>query len=59
MHLIGGSPGGGTDGVVLSKFHVRQVDVPVVLSFVGDHCENLSHGVIGALNATVVVRVVR
>ena len=30
MHLIGGSPGGGTDGIVVSKFHVRQVDVPVV-----------------------------
>lgn len=37
---------------------MRQVDVPVVSSFVDDHRENLTHGVIGALDAIVVVRVV-
>ncbi|MEP5732619.1 MAG: hypothetical protein ABJL67_24980 [Sulfitobacter sp.] len=36
MHLIGGQPGGGADGIVVSKFHVRKMDVPVVLSFVAD-----------------------
>ena len=36
MHLIRGQPGGGADGVVVSNFYVRQVDVPVVSSFVDD-----------------------
>ena len=31
MHLIRCQPGGGADGIVRSKFHVWQVDVPVVL----------------------------
>ena len=37
IHLIGCQPGDGVDGIVLSKFHVSHVDVPVVLSFVDDH----------------------
>ena len=53
MHFIWGQLGGGADGIVVSKFHVRQVDVPVVLSFVDDHHKHLSHGVVDALNATV------
>ena len=32
MHLIRCQPCGGADGIVVSKFHVRQVGVPVVLS---------------------------
>ena len=35
-----------------------QVDVPVVLLFVDDHRQHLSHGVIDALDATVAVGVV-
>ena len=58
MHLIRGQPCGGADGIVVSKFHVRQVDVPVVLPFVDDHRQHLSHGVVDALNATVTVGVV-
>ena len=58
MHLIGGEPGGGADGAATSKFHVRQVDVPVVLSFIDDHCEHLIHGVIDALDATVAIEMV-
>ena len=58
MHLIWDQPGGGAGGIVVSKFHVRQVDVPVVLSFVDDHHKHLSHGVVDALNATVAVAVV-
>ena len=46
------------DGIVVSNFHVRQVGVPVVLSFVDDHREHLSHGVSDALDATVAVRMV-
>ena len=58
MHLIWGQPGGGADGIVVSNFHVRQVDVPVVLPFVDDHRQHLSHGVVDPLDATVGVRVV-
>ena len=53
MHFIWGQPCGGADGIVVRKFHVRQVDVPVVLSFVDDHRQHLSHGVVGAFDATV------
>ena len=58
MHLIRCQPGGGADGIVVRKFQVRQVDVPVVLSFVDDHRQHLSHGVVDALDATVAVGVV-
>ena len=58
MHLIWCQPGGGTDEIVVSKFHVWQVDVSVVLSFVDDRCQHLSHGVVDALYATVAVRAV-
>ena len=56
MHLIGGQPGGGTDGSVASKFHVWQMNIPVILLFIDDHSEHLSHGVIHALDAAVAVR---
>ena len=58
MHFIWGQPCGGADGIVVRKFHVRQVDVPVVLSFVDDHRQHLSHGVVDALDATVAVGMV-
>ena len=59
IHVIGGRPGGGADGIVADKFHVRQVDVLVVLSFVDDYREYLSHGVVDALDATVAGGMVR
>ena len=37
---------------LLQKNHVRQVDVPLV-SFVDDHRQDLSHGVVDTLDATV------
>lgn len=43
VHLIGGRHGGSADGMVAGRLHVRQVDVPDVLSFVDDHREHLSH----------------
>ena len=58
MNLIRCQPGAGADGIVVSKFHVRQVDVPVVLSFVDDHRQHLNHGVVDALDATLAVGVV-
>ena len=58
MLLIRCQPGGGADEIVVSKFHVCHVDVPVVLSFVDDHRQYLSRSVIDALDATVAVRAV-
>ena len=37
MRHTGGQPGGGADAIVVNKFNVRYVGVPVVLSFVADH----------------------
>ena len=58
MYLIRYQPGGGADGIVVSKFHVWRVDLPVVLSFVDDHRQHLSHAMVDALDATVAVGVV-
>ena len=58
VHFIWGQSGCSADGIVVSKFHVRYVDVSVVLSFVHDHRQHLSHGVVDALDATVTVGVV-
>ena len=58
MHLIWGQPGGGADGIVVSTFNVRQTGVLVVLSFVDDHHQHLSHGMVDALDATVAVGMV-
>ena len=38
--LVGGQPGGSTDGNVVNKFHVRQVGIPIVLSLVDDHSDS-------------------
>ena len=58
MHLVGGQPGGGTDGIIVSKLYVRQMGIPIILSLVDEHTDHLSHGVIHALNATVAVRMI-
>ena len=36
VHLTGAA-GGGAEGIIVSKFHVCQVDVPVVRSLIDDH----------------------
>ena len=53
MCLIGGHPCGGTSGIVVCEFDMRQVNVPVVRSLIDDHREHLSHDVIHALYAAV------
>ena len=58
MHLVGGPSGGGTDGIIVGKFHVRQMSIPIILSHIDDHSEHLSHGVIHALDAAVTVRMI-
>ena len=37
MHLIGGQRGGGTDGIIVSKCHARQMSISIILSLVDDH----------------------
>ena len=56
MHPIGGQTGGGTDGIIVSKFHVWQMGIPIILPLVDDHSEHLSHGMIHALDAAFAVR---
>ena len=58
MNLIEGRPGGGTDVIIASKFHVRQMSIPIIWSFVDDHSGYLSHGMIDALDAAVAVRMI-
>lgn len=59
MHLIGSEPGRGTDGIVVSQFHVRQMNVPIMLLLVDDYSYNMSQGRIHALDAAVPVRMVQ
>ena len=53
-----GQPGVNTDGVAISKLHVRQVGIPIILSLVDDHSEHLSHGVVRALDAAISVSMI-
>ena len=58
MNLIEGRPGGGTDVIIASKFHVRQMSIPIIWSFVDDHSEYLSYGMNHVLDAAVSVRLI-
>ena len=55
MHLVGGRPGGGTEGIVVIEFRLRQMSIPPILVFLDYHSERLSHYVVHALDAGVVV----
>ena len=58
MHLIGGQPGGGTDGIIVSKLHVWPMGIPIILPFVDDHSEHLSHGMVHALDTAFAFRMI-
>ena len=58
MNFIRGEARGRTDGDVVTVYDTGQVEVPVVLMFVGDHGKHLCHGVVDPFNATVSARVV-
>ena len=58
MHLTGGQPDGGTDGIIANKFHVRQMSIRIILSLVDDHSEYLSYGMNHVLDAAVSVRLI-
>ena len=43
------------DGIVVSEFYVRQMQVPIVLSLVDDYRQHLGHSVVHPFNAPVTV----
>ena len=55
MHPVGGQPGDGTVGNVVSKFHVQQMSIPVILMLIDNNYEYLSHGIVHALDVTAAV----
>ena len=56
---LGANPvGGSTAGIIASKFHVRQMGIPIILPLGDDHSEHLSHGMIHVLDAAVAVRMI-
>ena len=59
MDLVGRQAHRCADGVVVSEFDVRQIQVPIVLSLVDDHSQYLGHRVVHPLNAPVTVGMIR
>ena len=55
MDLVGRQARRRADGIVVSEFDVRQMQVPIVLSLVDDHGQHLGHSVVYPLNAPVIV----
>ena len=55
MDLVGRQARRCADGIVVSEFDVRQMQVPIVLSLVDDHSQHLDHSVVHPLNAPVTV----
>ena len=59
MYFIGGDPGRSVDGVVVGGLDVLHQRVLVVLVLVDIHGQHHGHGVVDALNAGTVARVIR
>ena len=59
MDLVGRQARRRPDRIVVSKFDVRQMQVPIVLSFVDYHSQRLGHGVVHPLNAPIAVGMIR
>ena len=55
VDLVGRQTRRRADGIVVSKFDVRQMQVLIVLSLVDDHSQHLGHSVAYPLNAPVTV----
>ena len=56
VDLFGGQTRRRADGIVVSEFDVRQIQIPIVLSLVDDHITSiLGHSVVNPLNASVTV----
>lgn len=53
VDFIGGKPCGGADGVIVDALDVRELNVPIGLSFVADHDEQYGHSVVDTLDTAV------
>ena len=53
VNLVGGQASGGTYRVVGGKPHVRQLRIPIILSFVDSRNQHLGHCEVNALHTTV------
>ena len=56
--LVGGQTHRRADRIVLCEFDVRELQVPVVLSFIDHHSQHLGHSVLHMLNAAVTVWII-
>ena len=52
VNLVGGQASGGIDLIVVGELHVRQLRIPIVLTFVDDHSQHLGRCVVNALHTT-------
>ena len=55
VNLVGHQTRRRSDRIVVSELDVRELQIPVVLSFIDDHSQYLSHSVVHPLNASVTV----
>ena len=58
MDFSGIKTRGGVDEIVVCKFEMRELFIPVVLELVDDHCQHLGHRVVYTFHPTVAVWVV-
>ena len=58
VDFVRGEARGCADGVVVRKFDMREVDVPVGLVFVANHGKHMCHSMVYAFNAAVAAGVV-
>ena len=58
MNLVGRQTHRRDDRIVVCELDVRELQVPVVLSFIDDHSQHLSHSVVHPFIASVTVRVI-
>ena len=55
VNLIGRQTRRRTDRIVVCELDVTELQIPVVLSFVDDHSQHLSHSLVHPLNGSVTV----
>ena len=55
VNLVGRQTRRRANRIVVCQLDVREMQVPVVLSFIDDHSQHLNHSVVHPLNASVTV----
>ena len=58
VDLVGRQTRRRADGIVMIELDVGHMQVPIVLSLVDDHSQNLGHSVVYPLNAPVTVGII-